>query len=192
MTYAFQYTKIAALILIVASLSACAEIRLSLNYIPTSTEEIDAQVYVNDFTYHPRKGVKQDEIYETAAGYIYLTEPVGRFVGDAVRREFRASEISLKKIAKCFLDGEVTEFTLDSLGYSTDYATTFRYILKLKSNNKVLFDGSYSVSFNASKFVVASLIMSNINKSVTDNIKQLLVDDKFVKIAEEKCEKQTK
>jgi len=171
----------------VLALSACAEARISLNYIPTSTEEIDSQIYVNDFTYHPQEGIQLDEIRETAAGRVFLSEPVGRFISDAVRREFRQSGISLKNIADCYMSGEINDFAMDSLGYSSDYISDIRYILYDKSNDKVLFDSSYQVNFNTSKFVVASVIMANINKVVSDNVKQLLVDPKFSKTAEKKC-----
>ena len=173
---------------LMVALSACAVVRFSLNYTPTSTEEIDSQIFVNDFTYFPKEGIAQDEIRETAAGRIFLTEPVGRFFSDAVRREFRQSGISLKNVANCYLDGEVTEFTIDSLGFSSDYVTDVRYIVKLKENDKTIFDGSYQVSFNTTKFVVASIVLGNINKAISDNIKQLLIDLKFVEVVESQCE----
>lgn len=180
--------KLAAILVALVGVSGCAsEIRFSLNYAPTSTEEIDSRIFVNDFTYHPKEGIQQDEIRETALGRLLLTEPVARFVSDAVRREFRQSGISLKSTANCYMEGEITDFAMDSLGYSSDYITDFRYILKRKDNNRVLFDGSYKVKFNTSKFVVATVILANLNKVVSDNIKQLLVDPKFVKAAEEKC-----
>ena len=183
-------SKLFVILLSMAMLSACSEVRLSLDYSPTSTEEIESRIYVNDFTYHPKQGIEQDEIRETAMGRVLLTEPVGRFVSDAVRREFRQSGISLKSMALCYMDGEVTDFAMDSLGYSSDYMTDFRYILKKKDTHNVLYDTSYQVKFNTSKFVVAAVILNNINKAVSDNIKQLLVDPKFVKAAEEQCPKQ--
>ena len=117
-----------------------------------------------------------------------ITEPVGRFLANAVRREFRQSGISLKaETAKCFLDGEVNDFAIDSLGYSATYITDMRYILKNRSDSKILYDNNFVVKFNTSKFVVASILLANINKSISDNIQQLLIDKKFISVAETKC-----
>ena len=50
---------------------------------------------VEDFGYYPKQNLKPNEIHETAAGQIFLTDPVGKFVADAMRREFRQSGLSL-------------------------------------------------------------------------------------------------
>lgn len=187
MAVSARLLKVTLGILFAVSVSACAEVRVSLNYVPTNTEEIDSQIFINDFTYHPKEGIKEDEIRETAMGRVFLSEPVGRYISDAVRREFRQSGISLKGTAECYLDGEISDFAIDSLGYSADYLSDIRYILHRKENASVVFDSSYQVKFNTSKFVVAAVIMANINKAVSDNVKQLLVDPRFVKEAESKC-----
>jgi len=182
--------KLSAVFFVIAVLSGCAEIRLTPTYSPQSTEEIDGRVYVNDFSYFPKEGVQQDEIRETAAGTVLITEPVGRFIADAVRREFRQSGLSLKKDdALCYLDGEINDFAMDSLGYSTDYITDIRYILKKASNDKILYDNNFQVKFNTSKFVVAAVILANLNKVVADNIEQLLIDKSFMTAVEKECPK---
>lgn len=167
------------------TLSACSQVTLTVPYSPQTTKELQGRVTVGDFGYFPKQGLKDNEIHETAAGQIFLTEPVGTFVADAVRRKFRQSGLSLKTGA-CSLEGEVNEFTLDSLGYSTDYVTDFRYILN-DAHKHVLLDNSYQVKFNASKFVQPGVVMANINKAIADNIAQLMNDPSFVKSVEAKC-----
>lgn len=179
---------IIAAALLAVGLSGCAETRLTLPYSPTSTEELKGKVYVNDFSYHPQGNVAQDQIRNTAMGTILLTEPVGRFTADAVRREFRQSGLSLKADGNCYLDGEINDFALDDLGYSVTYITDFRYLLKTKPDNKILADTDKTVKFNSSKMVGASLIMANINKAVADNIAQLLIDPSFVKAVAASCQ----
>lgn len=164
--------------LLLLLLPACAQVTLTVPYSPQTTEEVGGSVKVNDFGYFPPEGVKQNEIKETALGYIYLTEPVGQFIAKAVKREFQQAKISGK--GPCTMDGEVNEFSLDSLGYSTDYKTSIRYIL-YSSGKKVLYDNTHTVGFNASKFVQPEMVMANINKVIADNINKLLTDPEFRK-----------
>jgi len=179
--------KLLASILLFLGLTACAQVTLTLPYSPQSTEELAGAVTVNEFRYFPSEGIAQNEIRETAIGRVFLTESVGTFLKGALRRELRQSGVSLKS-AKCEIEGEVNEFLIDSLGYSSDYKTDIRYIL-YGSDKKVLFDNSYVVQFNASKFVTMDVIFANINKAVADNINQLITDPYFVQALETKCPK---
>lgn len=168
------------------SLSACAQATLTIPYTPQTTQELTGRVSVADFGYFPKQGLKPNEIHETAAGQIFLTDPVGKFIGDAVRREFRQAGLSLKE-GGCSLNGEVNDFTLDSLGFSTNYITDFRYILH-DSKKHVLVDNTYTVKFNASKFVTPEIVMANINKAIADNIGQLMSDPSFASSVKAKCQ----
>lgn len=166
-------------------LSACAPVQLTLPYTPQTTQELSGRVAVDDFGYFPKQALKPNEIHETAMGQIFLTDPVGKFVADAVRREFRQAGLSLKE-GGCTVEGEVNDFTLDSLGYSVDYSTDFRYILK-DANQRVLLDNTYAVRFNASKFVDASIVMANINKAIADNIGKFMTDPAFGRSLKKAC-----
>jgi uncharacterized lipoprotein len=183
-----QATRISVLFILGFFVSGCATIKITPTYSPQSTEEIDGRVYVNDFSYFPKEGVQQNEIRETAIGTVLITDPVGRFIADAVRREFRQSGISLKEEeAICYLDGEVNDFAIDSLGFSSNYITDIRYILKYREDDRILYDNNFNVNFNTSKFVDASIILANLNKAVADNIEQLLIDDEFRDALETQC-----
>ena len=164
--------------------SACAQVKVTLKYDPQSTEEISGRVQVDDFKYSPEEGIAQNEIRETAMGRVFITDDVGVYFSNAVKREFRQSGMSLK--GDCKLSGEVNEFLIDSLGYSADYLTEVRYTLRDKSS-KELFENIYTVKFNTSKFVVAEILLNNVNKVVSDNIKQLLTDPKFISSVESSC-----
>lgn len=164
--------------------SGCAQVKLTLKYDPQSTEEISGSMKVGTFGYFPEEGVQQNEIRETALGRIFITEDVGVYFSHAAKREFRQAGISLK--GSCKLEGEVNEFLIDSLGFSSDYLTDVRYILYDESG-KVLLDNNYTVKFNTTKFVVAQLILDNINKAVSDNIKQLMTDPAFLSSVQNNC-----
>lgn len=173
--------RILAVALVALTLSACAEVKVTLPpYTPVTTEEIGGNIAVNDFAYYPKQGVAQNEIRETAVGRIFLTEEVGSYYANALRRELRQSGASLKD-SNCTLDGEVNDFAIDSLGFSADYMTDVRYIVK-DGKQAALFDNSYRVKFNTTKFVAPQVLFANINKSVSDNIDQLLKDKTFQKV----------
>lgn len=179
--------RILATVLVASTLSACAEVKLTLPpYTPVTTEEVGGNISVNNFSYYPKQGVAQNEIHETAAGRIFLTEDVGVYYANALRRELRQSGVSLKD-SNCTLEGEVNDFTIDSLGFSADYMTDVRYMVK-DAKQSALFDNTYRVKFNTTKFVAAPVLFANINKSVSDNIDQLLKDQSFRKVVND-CRK---
>lgn len=169
--------KIVSVFALMLALSGCAKITFTLPYDPQSTAELSGSIQVNDFEYSPKEGVAQNEIRETAAGTVLLTENVGELVANAIRRELRQSGVSLKS-DKCTLSGSVEEFLMDSLGYSTDYKTQINYRLYVKGDGEV-YNKTYIVMFNASKFVVADVILANLNKVLSDNIKKLIEDSEF-------------
>lgn len=182
MKYIFQpkemvAVKIVSVFALMLALSGCAKITFTLPYDPQSTAELSGSIQVNDFEYSPKEGVAQNEIRETAAGTVLLTENVGELVANAIRRELRQSGVSLKS-DKCTLSGSVEEFLMDSLGYSTDYKTQINYRLYVKGDGEV-YNKTYIVMFNASKFVVADVILANLNKVLSDNIKKLIEDSEF-------------
>lgn len=176
------------LLLLLLTVSGCAQVTLTLPYTPQTTEEISGQVEVNDFKYFPPQGVKQNEIKETAAGFIYLTEPVGEYVTKAVKREFRQAGINISGKNICSLDGEINQFLIDSLGFSVTYTSDIRYILYDKKG-KALYDNNQKVNFNASKFVAPEIIIANINKVIADNINKFLTDEEFKKSIRKSCTK---
>lgn len=178
-------TRLLVFLLLWISFSGCAQIKFTLKYDPQSTEEVSGGIKVADFGYFPNEGIEQNEIRETAVGRIFLTEDVGIYFSNATKREFRQSGLSLK--GNCKLEGEVNEFLIDSLGFSSDYVTDVRYIL-YDGTGKVLLDNSYTVKFNTSKFVVVDILLNNINKAVSDNIKQLLTDPAFLSNVQNSCQ----
>lgn len=171
------------------SVSGCASTVFSMPpYQPVTTAEIEAGIEVKEFKYFPKKGVGPNVIHNTAAGELKLTEPVGDYIAGAVKREFRQAGITLKPESHCHLDGEVNDLTIDDLGFSADYVSDFRYVLSA-DDGKALLDNSYQVKFNTTKFVVAEIIFSNLQKVISANIAKLMEDPDFIRITQTDCRK---
>ncbi len=175
--------KISLLALIIF-LHGCS-ITMTMPYQPQNTEEFDAQICVEEFNHLPQPGDSANQIHNTAAGKIYLTENIDKFWTNSIRKEFRQSGISLKTEA-CFLTGTIHEFTLDDLGFSVDYISKVHYIL-LNANRDQVVSKDVVIKFKSSKFVVAGIVFANINKAISDNITQLLTSESFIKAVSQHC-----
>lgn len=170
------------------ALSGCAATpKIALEYRPKTIMELKGTVAVGNFGYFPKEGVSPMQIPNTAlGGGIMLTEPIGDFFANAVRQEFRQAGISLKE-SGCKLEGEVNEILIDDLGFTVDYNSDVRYILYDK-NGKVLMDNRYQVKLDKmTKFVVVEVLFQNINKMLSDNIKQLMQDETFAMSLSKNC-----
>ncbi|HVJ31618.1 MAG TPA: hypothetical protein VND94_00765 [Terriglobia bacterium] len=179
--------RISVAIAAVLLLGGCVPTVISLPpYTPVGTEEFSGHVDVHEFKYFPKKGVAPDVIHNTAAGELKLTETVGSYYTNAVRREFRQSGLSVKPTAGCSLDGEINDLTIDDLGFSATYITDVRYIL-WDGDKKTLLDNVYNVKFNTTKYVTAEVIFANINKMISANIAKLMADEAFGQAISQKC-----
>jgi len=175
-----------ALIPMFAVLCGCS-LTLTLPYQPTTTAELKGNIEVDNFKYFPRPGVKQNQVRNTAAGTIYLTENVEDFYCNALKREMRQATLSLKPGAKCKLSGEVNDFAMDDLGYSVTYISNVHYVLT-DTSGKALYDNIFDIRFETSKFLVAQAVFANINKTISDNIGKLLTDQTFSDVVAASCQ----
>lgn len=168
--------KTLALLALALLLGAC-EVKFTMPaYQPVTTEEHKGAVTVSDFDYRPKKdGIKPNEIRETAAGTILMTENVGTYYSNAVRRELRQTGLSLAA-GKCTLTGIVHDFAIESLGFSATYISDVEYTLQTPGGEQT---GRYQVKFETTKFLDPSLIVANVQKTVSDNIGQMLADPGF-------------
>ena len=156
-------------------LGAC-EVKFTMPaYQPVTTQEFKGAVTVNDFDYRPKDGVKPNEIRETAVGTILMTENVGTYYSNALRRELRQAGLSLTA-GRCTLAGIVHDFAIESLGFSATYISDVEYRLQTPGGEQT---GRYQVKFETSKFLDPSLIVANVQKTVSDNIGQMLADPAF-------------
>ena len=169
-----RYVLLVALALLVG---AC-EIKFTMPaYQPVTTDEMKGAIAVQEFEYRPKQGVKPNEIRETAAGTVLLTEPVATYFSNAVRRELRQAGLSLVT-DRCTLSGTVHDFAVESLGFEATYMTDVEYRL-LGTGPGAGHTGRYQVKFSTNKFVDASIFVANVQKSISDNIRQLFADPAF-------------
>jgi uncharacterized lipoprotein len=166
-------------------LCGCAPVTLTIPYTPQSAEEINAKIKVNKFDYILKSSkILPNQINNTAAGSILLTENIDMLFTNAVQREFRQSGISLKN-ANCSLDGDIENFLLDDLGFSVTYITDIHY--RLCNDNGIIFDKNVHVEFETTKFFSMEQIFASINKSIADNIGNLLKDRSFIDSVNQYC-----
>lgn len=169
-----KYALLVALTLLVG---AC-EIKFTMPaYQPVTTEEMKGAISVPEFEYSPKPGVKPNEIRETAAGTVLMTEPVATYFTNAVRRELRQAGLSLIS-DRCTLTGTVHDFAVESLGFEATYMTDVEYRLQGAAPGSS-HTGRYQVKFSTNKFVDASIFVANVQKSISDNIAQLFADPAF-------------
>ncbi len=167
-------------------------IQVPVQYTPTNTEEISAKLAVEDFTYIAPRDTLNNEI-SFGGAQILLTEPIGKFYSNAVRREFRAAGISLRAPVRCRMNGKVSEFSINSVGHlQANYVTSVQYTVKNAGNGAVLYDAKLTQSITgpaatSTQNINPNIFPVNISKTITENIKQVLTDPTFVATVEEKC-----
>ena len=172
------------LVAVAAVISACS-VSVTVPYTPGGISEVSGQIEVSEFAYEPPEGTKPNQLPNTAAGKIFMTEPVSEWVSNAVRRELRLAGISSRGDMLCTLGGAVNEFSLDDLGFDVDYVSDIDYTLYAQDDS-MLMERNYHVAFKVAKFLETS-VFASISKMVSDSISQLLADPEFVSTVETKC-----
>ncbi len=146
------------LLVAVAALSACS-VQITVPYTPGGTSEVSGQIEVVEFAYEPPEGMKPNQLPNTAACKIFMTEPVGEWVTIAIRKELRLVGITSRGDMVCKLEGAVNEFSLDDLGFDVDYVSDIDYILYAQ-DDYMLLERNYNVAFTGAKFLETSVFAS--------------------------------
>lgn len=174
-------------VILVLVLSGCATPKIALEYRTSTTQELTGALEVNTFSYNPKQGVKQNQIPNTALGSgVFLTEPLGEFVTNALKRELRQSGVSLQG-KNCKLSGEINQILIDDLGFTVNFVSDIRYILSQK-NDKILLDKNHKIVLDKlTKFVAPELVLQSINKMFSENIEKFLGDPALKSILSKEC-----
>ncbi len=177
-----------AIVVAALGLTACAQqASISLSYTPESIYEIDAKIVVNEFTFDSVSGADQDELFKTSFGTIVLSEPISKFVSDAIRREFRQSGISLRPPAGCRLDGRITEFSINNLGLSSSFKQNLSYVLTSEIDGAILFEKDVSTEETYRNSSLSINAFDNVGILTARNINQVLGNAEFTRITEQRC-----
>ena len=172
------------LIGVIVTLAAC-QVTVTVPYNPVGTAEINGQIKVADFVYQPPEGTAPNQLPNTAAGKIFMTDPISEWVTKAVRRELRLAGLSARGERICTLEGVINEFSIDDLGFDVDYMSNIDYALRGPDNSELL-DKNVAIAFEGPKFLETS-VFASISKMVSDSIDQVLSDPDFIAIAESDC-----
>ena len=162
---------------------ATASTPVTILYHPRSTVELRGQLRVDRFDYRPDNPKHKDnQIPNTAIGNIYLNAPIGEFVADGLRQEFRTSGVSLAD-GGCRLGGEVTAVRIRDLGFDAHFALAVRYRLA-SADGRVLYEKSEETEFMATKAGGADVSISLL---FSKNINAVIGSDAFGKTFEASC-----
>lgn len=178
---------LAALLLCGALLSGCSlSVKATMPaYAPVNNAELTGEVEVRPFIYPAEATLGPGIIDNTAAGTLDISQPIGEVVTNGVRREFRQAGISTKAGGKCRLEGVITTFKVDDLGYSVTFMSEIRYRL-FDQGEPALLDKSYSRKFDGPKGELVPALIA-INTLIGENVAQLLTDPAFTKALAESC-----
>lgn len=156
---------------------------ITIIYTPRSVIDLRGHVEVADFGYIPaRPGIEPNQIPNTALGSIRLSEPLGTFIGNAVRQELRTSGVSLQPGAPCRLTGEISHVRIEDLGFDADFNLSVRYRLTRADGTDV------HATERATHFVATKVAgAASIALLFAQNINGILSSPDFVQRFEQEC-----
>jgi hypothetical protein len=166
-------------------LSGCSARVAMPSYQPKSEAVVEGELSVGDFPYALAPKLPPLAINNTAAGTIYLTQPISEHVAQAVRQELLQAGLKVRPGFKCTIDGVIQDLTLDDLGYSVDYTTVLDF--RLTDGASDLYRKTTSEKKNGSKFVDAASVLAVVNEMLGRAIDQVLTDPDFGSAVAEKC-----
>lgn len=152
------------------------------NYQARSISEIYGNTVVSRFNYNTQDNIAENQIPNTAIGNIYLDKPVGEFYADAMRRELRASGVSLNNSMECLISGEVNLLRVEDLGFEADIYADVSY--KVTHKDEVLYELK-DVRTELKVFKGGAL--TSVYQVVALNIKNILEDADFISSFEKAC-----
>nr|DAK94218.1 MAG TPA: LPS-assembly protein [Bacteriophage sp.] len=127
--------------------AGCAVQLPTNSYTPQNYVRTSGKVDMGNFAYLPfnnGKVKKANQIYNTAAGQMYIATDVADYVKRGTALELEKSGIQLTADSPIRLDANVVEFTADDLGYSVEWIYKVQYIIVDKASDAKLFDKTFS------------------------------------------------
>lgn len=178
--YSFRIVKVFLLILVLL-LAACGPVMLAGPYVTTSNVEYDATIEVVEFDYVPAKSeVKPNQIKTEGRLWAIFSVSVAEFFTDAVKKEFKASGISINSTTGFQLSGEILECSLyGGIGFYEEVRSEVHYILT-DSTGLLVYDSTKVAEFEY-KRSTENYPNLGINKVMAENINQVLNDPEFVR-----------
>lgn len=167
-----SYLALAALSL---GLAACQTTITLPGYQPTSSQSLSGAMQDVKSIYTPPKGVKENQLRNTAIGIILLTEPVANYVSNAFRLELRAAGMRLGD-GNCQMNLKVNDYAAEDLGFNVTYITDINYELAVPAP---AWRKNVRISFTTDKMMDTPLILASIRDALAKNFDDVLRDPEF-------------
>ncbi|SKA89474.1 hypothetical protein SAMN02745704_02142 [Paucidesulfovibrio gracilis DSM 16080] len=160
--------------------SGCAGTLPVNSYEPQNIVRCQGKASIDEFTYAPfERGEvsEKNQIHNTALGNIYISTDVAQLVRRATALELEKTGIALTEDAPYAVEGEVTDFVIDDLGYSVDWEYAVTYSIRDKSTNALAFQKTFRPEpVHSGKFgrpsdfsqTVSEIILSGYNMFIHD------------------------
>lgn len=178
------FRGVSLLAMLMASLlfQGCAEGLIPVNYSPGSVKSASGALSVAEFKYLPSMPTAQDPIpsnliMNTAMGEVTIDRDVKTFVRDAIFAELRFVGIRMNGKSKV-LTGDIEEFVMDDLGFSTDWTLRIHYHVHATATNREVYQSVKTVRRNTAKFIN---VFGALNETIRQNAEQLIDDPEFIK-----------
>lgn len=167
-------------------LSGCSARVAMPSYQPKSSAALTGQMSLGEFPYALAPKLAPNALHNTAAGTLYLTEPIANHVAQAVRQELLQAGIAVRPDLACRIGGAIQDLTLDDLGYSVDYTLVMDY--DLTAGKDSLYRKTTSETKNGSKFVDIASVLSVVNEMIGRSVDQVLTDKAFQSAVKDRCQ----
>lgn len=156
-------------------LAACQSTITLPGYQPTSSQSLSGAMQDVKAVYTPPKGVKENQLRNTAVGAILLTEPVANYVSNAFRLELRAAGVRLGD-GVCQMNLKVNDYATEDLGFNITYITDIDYELAAPTPT---WRKNVRISFTTDKMMDVALILASIRDALAKNFDDVLRDAEF-------------
>ena len=168
--------------LVIAALFSGCSTTLPVNYIPSATMRGSGDISPGTFRYIPAEkrlvAPNQFQSADFAIGEIYTSEPVTALIRNAVRKELVAAGFSTEPGAPLTINGEITKFLYDWIGYvEVDFYLDITF--------HVLRNGNEIMVYNASSHQSAPKTMTQDTEAVRAAISKC-IDDFFLEARSKK------
>jgi hypothetical protein len=155
-------------------------------YTPRTLANLDGAVEVYSFRYAKRTDVMDNEIYIPMIIRTFLDQPVGDFVANAIRREFRQAGITARD-ADCVLVGEVKNLSVSYTIVNSTYEAEIQYVLEKRDNRRLLDKTYFSSVLTYETHAIDDLFAKHLYSTLAQNIGQLMTDQNFQAALAEGC-----
>lgn len=162
-------------------LTACAG-TVPASYTPQSYMNIGkGTVAVGEFSYLPHQTgkLKSNQIHTTSLGTLLIATDVSKFVMRATALEMQRAGLSIRDSSQYLIEGEISKFKADDLGWSVDWEYSITYRLIDKSSGDLIIDRFYEAKpIKTGKFGNPGDYTPSLNEMVLDPIEQFMIDIK--------------